>query len=138
MDGAGDEQSRPSLVVVTTDSATTSELCAWLARQLPSAEVAVGSGFYAAVAALARDADVVVAEVGMPSPRDIWRLAEIRNRVASAAIVVVADSTLLPRLIGPLRADLAVRFVHDLPPLRELVTGPAAVDHQTIRRRSRR
>ena len=127
-----------SLVVVTTEPVTTRALSTWLERQLPSGSVAVRTGFYATMAALARDFRVVVADIGMPSSRDGWRLVEIRNRVPSATIVVVADSTLLPRLAGPLRPDLAVRSVGDLPPLRELLTGPATIDDQTMRRRSRR
>jgi hypothetical protein len=88
--------------------------------------------------ALARPFDIVVADVGAQSPRDGWRLAEMRSRIVDATIVVVADAALLPALVGALRPDLAVRTVADLPPLRELVTGPATVDDQTIRRRSRR
>jgi hypothetical protein len=123
---------------VTTEPVTTRALSKWLERQLPSGSVAVRTGFYATMAALARDFRVVVADIGMPSSRDGWRLVEIRNRVPSATIVVVADATLLPRLAGPLRPDLAVRSVEDLPPLRELLTGPATIDDQTMRRRSRR
>lgn len=127
-----------SLVVVTTEPVTTRALSTWLERQLPSGSVAVRTGFYATMTALARGFRAVVADIGMPSPRDGWRLVEIRNRVPAATIVVVADATLLPRLAGPLRPDLAVRSIEDLPPLRELLTGPAAIDDQTMRRRSRR
>ena len=137
MADSGDDTG-PSLVVITTDQATARELSVWLERQLTDGRVAVRTGFYAAITALAGPFTVVVADVGMPSPRDGWRLGEMRSRIDGATLVVVADATLLPRLVGALRPDLAVRAVADLPPLRELVTGPAAVDGQTMRRRSRR
>ena len=138
MADAGDDLTGPSLVVITTDQATARELSEWLERQLPDGRVAVRTGYYATVSALVRLADVVVADIGRPNPRDVWRLAEMRNLAAAATVVVVADATLLPGLSGPLRPDLAVRSVSELPPLRELITGPAAIDPQTIRRRSRR
>jgi DNA-binding NtrC family response regulator len=138
MADTGDDQTGPSLVVVTTDQATARELSAWLERQLPDGRVAVRTGFYAAMTAFARSFDVVVADIGLPASRDVWRLAEVRNLAPDATVIVVADTTFLPRLVGPLRPDLAVRSVADLPPLRELMTGPAAIDDQTMRRRSRR
>jgi len=138
MNDAGGDPAEPSLVVVTTEAATTQETSAWLQRQLPAGAIGVRTGFYAAMTALARPFDVVVADVGVPSARDGWRLSEMRSRIAEATLVVIADSTLLPSLVGALRPDLAVRSVKDLPPWRELVTGPATVDDQTIRRRSRR
>jgi hypothetical protein len=137
-DTGDDGTGSPSLVVVTTDPVTTRALSAGLERQLPSGSVAVRTGFYATVSALARHPDVLIADIGAPNPRDEWRLAELRTVAADSTIVVVADATVLPRLAGPLRPDLCVRSVDELPPLRELLTGPAAVDDQTMRRRSRR
>lgn len=138
MTDTGADQGEPRLVVVTTERSTTQEFVGWLAGRLPSGRIAVRTGFYAAMATLARDFEVVVADVGVPSARDIWRLSELRTAAAGATIVVIADAALLPMLAGPLRPDLAVRSVADLPPWRELVTGPAVVEDQTIRRRSRR
>jgi hypothetical protein len=128
-----------ALVVVTTDAATTIELSGWLGKQLGAETMTVRHGFYAAMTAIARGFRVVVANVGVPNERDVWRLAELRTQAREATVVVVADATVLPRLVGPLRPDLAVRAPADLPPLRELlVTGTTGVDDQTMRRRSRR
>ncbi len=138
MADSGDDQTELSLVVVTTDPATARELSGWLERQLPDGRVAVRTGFYAAMTALARPFEIVIVDLGLPVLREVWRLAEIRNLAGEATIVVVADGRLLPLLSGPLRPDLAVRSVADLPPLRELVTGPAALEDQTMRRRSSR
>ena len=128
----------PPLVVVTTEPVTSRALSGWLERQLPAGSVAVRTGFYSAISALAHDPTVLIADIGVPNPRDLWRLAELRTVAADSTIVVVADASVLPRLAGPLRPDLAVRSVDELPPLRELLTGPAAVPDQTMRRRSRR
>src|SRR6478672_11651723 len=139
MTGDGDDAAGPALVVITTDASTTRELADWLGAQLSDGTVAVRAGFYAGMTAIARDFAVVIMEVGFPDERDVWRLAEVRTRAAEAAVVVVADATLLPRLAGPLRPDLAVRSTADLPPLRELlVSGTTSLNDQTMRRRSRR
>lgn len=130
----------PALVAVTTDPSTTAELTAWLGNTLDRDRVLVRRGFFAGVAALSAAPTVLVVDVGPPSGRDSWRLAELRHRAPDSTVVVVADATLLPLMTGALRADLAVTRVGDLPPLRELVVSavPASKPHQTMRRRSAR
>lgn len=129
-----------SLVAVTTDPLTTAELRAWLEQGVGDDRVVVRRGFYAGIAALAADPLVLVVDVGPPSDRDSWRLAELRQRASGATVVVVADALLLPALTGALHADLAVTKVEDLPPLRELTVGaaPRLRSTQTMRRRSAR
>jgi len=138
--GDGEPRPCPALVAVTTDPATTRELADWLSAGLPGESVAVGFGFYAAMAAISRGVPVVVINVGEPTGRDLWRLAELRERSCDGTMVVIADASALPLLCGPLQPDLAATDVAGLPPLRELlVDRPAALpDDQTIRRRSRR
>jgi len=109
------------LVVITTNPADTKAISAWLSPQLPDGEVVQAAGYFAAVSAIDRRAHAVVVDIGFPEGRDHWRLAEMRSRQADAAFVVVADATLLPRLAGAAKADLAVTRVADLPPLRELL-----------------
>ena len=129
----------PALVVVTTEAATTRELAEWLSRELPGGSISVGLGFYAGITAIARDTSVVVVNVGIPSGRDVWRMAELRERAHGATIVVVADATLLPMLSGPLQPDLAATSLAGLPPLRELLlTESAPLPDHTMRRRSSR
>ena len=143
MAGDGDDLAGTTLVVITTETTTSIQIAAWLRRQMPAERVAVRAGFYAGMTAIARDFSVVVVDVGVLDDRAAWRLAEVRTRAPGATVVVVADAVLLPRLVGPLRPDLAVRSTVELPPLRELlVTGttsiePSTID-QTIRRRSAR
>ena len=137
--GDGDDTAGTALVVVTTEAATTVELSGWLSQQLGSETLTVRRGFYDAMMAIARRFTVIVADVGDPVDRHLWRLAEIRTQAPDATVVVVADAAVLPHLAGPLRPDLAVRSVADLPPLRELLmTGTTPVVDQTMRRRSRR
>lgn len=128
------------LVVVTTNAADTTEVAAWLRAQLPDGEVAVVSGFYAGVAALASGRRAVILDAGPSGGRDSWRLAELRHRGGSdVAYIVVADATYLPQLSGALQTDLAVTSVDRLPPLRELlVTEEPLFDDQTIWRRTTR
>jgi hypothetical protein len=136
-----DNEPRPSpaLVVVTTEAATAHEVSDWLSRAVPADRMAVRHGFYAGMTAMSPSVTVVVVDVGVPTGRDVWRLAELRTRARAAAIVVIADATLLPMLCGPLRPDLVATSVGGLPPLRELLlTEAAAMPDQTMRRRSRR
>src|SRR3954463_9395132 len=109
------------LVVITTNPADTKAIAAWLSPQLPAGEVVEAAGYFAAVSAIEHRPRAVVVDVGFPEGRDHWRLAELRSRQADAAFVVVADATLLPRLAGAAKADLAVTRAADLPPLRELL-----------------
>jgi hypothetical protein len=90
------------------------------------------------MAALHEGRRIVVADVGIETGRDCWRLAELRHRASDATIVVVADATLLPAFSRELRSDLAVTGVAALPPLRELLVTAAPVLDQTSRRRSTR
>jgi len=127
------------LVVVTTNPADTAEVVAWLHTQLSVHDVAVATGFYAGVAALAAGPRAIVLDVGPPDSRDSWRLAELRHRGRDVAYVVLADATVLPHLTGALHTDLAVTSVNRLPPLRELlVTDEPLADDQTIWRRTTR
>lgn len=126
------------LVVVTTNAADTSAMEQWLAPQLPPDEVVRANGYYAAVSGLAQRPRALIVDVGVPSERDDWRLAELRARAAGAAIVVVADSTHLAALAAPLRADLALTQVRGLPPLRELlVSDEPVLDEHRARRHTR-
>jgi len=109
------------LVVITTNPADTNAISAWLSPQLPDGEVVHAAGYFAAVSSIERRPHAVVVDIGFPEGRDHWRLAEMRSRQADAAFVVVADATLLPRLAGAAKADLAVTRGADLPPLRELL-----------------
>lgn len=109
------------LVVVTTNATDTQAIAAWLGPQLPDGQVVRVAGYFAAVSAIERKPRAVVIDVGFPEGRDDWRLAELRSRTSDAAFVVVADATLLPRLAGATKADLAVNSAGDLPPLRELL-----------------
>lgn len=109
------------LVVVTTNTADTRAIAAWLGPQLPAGEVTQATGYFAAVSVFERRPRAAVIDVGYPEGRDDWRLAELRSRQPDAAFVVVADATLLPRLAGATKADLAVTTATDLPPLRELL-----------------
>jgi len=109
------------LVVITTNAGDTAAIVAWLRPQLPDGEVVRAAGYFAAVSALDRRSRAVVVDVGYLEGRDDWRLAELRARQPEAAFVVVADATLLARIAGTTRADLAVTSTADLPPLRELL-----------------
>lgn len=130
---------RTDLVVVTTNPGDTADVVAWLGPQLFPDNVAVVSGFFAAVAAITSGRRAVVVDIGTPDGRDGWRLAELRNRGRDIAYVVVADASLLPHLAGALRTDLAVTSAGRLPPLRELLlTKEVLVDDQTIWRRTMR
>src|SRR3954465_6730376 len=104
------------LVVITTNPADTKAIASWLSPQLPDGEVVQAAGYFAAVSAIERRPRAVVIDIGFPEGRDHWRLAELRARQADAAFVVVADATLLPRLAGASRADLAVTRDADLAP----------------------
>jgi hypothetical protein len=141
MSAAEDSEPRPTpaLVAVTTDPATTREIADWLSEGLAGESMAIGFGFYAAIAAIARDTSVVVANIGVPTGRDLWRLAELRERADRATIIVVADAAHLPLVCGPLHPDLAATSVAGLPPLRELFLAKSEpLPDQTMRRRSRR
>ncbi|HMC71192.1 MAG TPA: hypothetical protein VKJ07_18690 [Mycobacteriales bacterium] len=109
------------LVVVTTNASDMRAIAAWLGPQLPDGEVVQASGYFAAVSAIEQRPRAVVIDVGFPEGRDDWRLAELRSAQPHAAFVVVADASLLPRLAGATKADLAVTSAADLPPLRELL-----------------
>jgi alpha/beta superfamily hydrolase len=113
-----------ALVVVVTNLADANAATDWLRAQMPDGAVAVATGYHACVAAIARQARAVVANIGVPSGREDWRLAELRERNPEATIGVVADAGMLPRLVDTLRADTAVTSVDDLPPLRELLVTP--------------
>ena len=138
--GHGDEGIEGTrLVVVTTNTADTAEVAAWLRHQLSADDVTVATGFYAGVAALAAGPRAIVLDVGPPDGRDSWRLAELRHRGRDVAYVVVADATVLPQLTGALHTDLAVTSVNRLPPLRELLLSDEPLDDdQTIWRRTMR
>lgn len=127
------------LVVVTTNTADTNAIAAWLRPQLAAADLVVANGFYAGVSAIERRVRAVVIDVGVPDGRADWRLAEIRSRRHDAAYVVVADAVHLPAMIGALRADLAVTKTSDLPPLRELLVcdEPVVADDRARRRADR-
>jgi len=126
------------LVVITTNAGDTSAVAAWLGPQLPDGEVVRASGYFAAVSAIERRPHALVIDIGVPSGRDDWRLAELRERQPGAAFVVVADATLLPLLAGATRADLGVTSVADLPPLRELrLTDEPVVTDRADPRRTR-
>jgi hypothetical protein len=112
---------------VTTNAADCTAVRDALAVQTTD-EVQVARGFYATVAALAEDPIVLVANVGVPDGRSSWQLAELRRHTAQASVVVVADATLLPDLMGTLRADLAVTSVRGLPPISELALGGSTGD----------
>jgi DNA-binding NarL/FixJ family response regulator len=131
---------RTVLVVVVTNAADATATMRWLAPQLSDEQVAKVNGFYAAVAAIDRGAPAVVVDVGLPDGHDAWRLVELRVRQPDAAVVVIADATLLPGLRATLSADVAVTGTRHLPPLREvLVTDePVLKPDQTSSRRSRR
>src|SRR4051795_1114976 len=103
------------LVVITTNASDTAAIATWLAPQLPDGEVVRAAGYFAAVSALERRPRAVVVDVGYVAGRDDWRLAELRARQSECAFVVVADATLLPRIAGATRADLAVTSGADLP-----------------------
>ena len=128
------------LVVVVTNLADAGAAATWLSAQMRDEAVAVATGYHAAVAAIERGARAVVANFGVPSGREDWRLAELRARNPDATIGVVADAGLLPRLVATLRADVAVTSVSGLPPLRELlVSGETLVQpDQTSWRRTTR
>jgi hypothetical protein len=127
------------LVVVTTNSADTADVIAWLGPQHFDDDVIVASGFYAGVAALAGGWRAVVLDVGAPDSRDSWRLAELRHRAGEATYVVVTDATELAQLAGALQTDLAVTSVSRLPPVREmLVSEESLVGDQTSCRRAMR
>jgi hypothetical protein len=115
------------LLVVTTNAADAEAMAGWLAPHLAAGEVAVVSGYFAAVSALGSGHRAVVAEIGVPSGREDWRLAELRSRVPDAAVVVVADAVHVRELARPLRADLAVTSLRNLPPLRELLLSDEPV-----------
>lgn len=121
-------------MAVTTNAADTAAIGRWLRQQLPADQVATAAGYYAAVSALAGPARVVVVDIGVPDDRTDWRLAELRGRTAGAAVIVLADRTHVSALAAPLRADLAVTRMRDLPPLRELLLGddPVAADQATL------
>lgn len=125
------------LLVVTTNAADTAAMAEWLRPQLPDADVVTASGYYAAVSALNASPRVVVADVGAPSGRDDWRLAELRSRTAGVAVVVLADAAHVEELSGPLHADLAVTSLRRLPPLRELLVNdePVVADPPRASRR---
>jgi hypothetical protein len=131
-----------ALVVATVSAADAADVVGWLRRQRQGVRVVTCFGFHAAVPALSQPSEVLVAVLPPYQPSDDWRLAELRSRAPRASIVAVADPTLLPGLVGALRADLGVTRVDDLPPLREmLLTGPVRLDErpdQTNRRRSNR
>ena len=126
------------LVVVATNAADVDALMSWLSRQAPERLAHACSGFYPGMAALARGAGIVVIDVGTDMGRECWRLAELRDRAASATVVVIADAMLLPSFGGALHADLAVTGVDGLPPLRELLVSAEPELDQTSRRRSTR
>src|SRR3954451_1427899 len=109
------------LVVITTNPGDTRAIAGWLGPQLPDGEVVQAAGYFAAVSAIERRPRAVVIDVGFPEDHDVWRLAEPRSHQPDAEFVVVADATLLPRLAGATRADLAATSAADLPPLRELL-----------------
>src|SRR4051812_50103977 len=104
------------LVVITTNAGDSRAIAGWLGPQLPDGEVVQAAGYFAAVSAIERRAHAVVVDVGFPAGRDHWRLAEMRSRQADAAFVVVADATLLPRLAGAAKAELAGTRGAGLPP----------------------
>lgn len=127
------------LVVVTTNAADSAAMARWLRPQLPPDQVLVATGYYAAMSAISGSARSVVADLGVPADRDDWRLAELRARAPEAAIVVLADGVHVDHLAAPLRADLAVTRMRDLPPLRELlVNDEPVVEDQTALRRTTR
>jgi len=127
------------LVVITTNACDTAAIATWLEPQLVDGEVVKAAGYFAAVSAIERRPRSVVIDIGVPDGRDDWRLAELRARCRDAAIIVVADATLLPMLAGATHADLAVSTAGDLPPLRELLlTDEPVVSDQTGWRRTRR
>jgi len=129
-----------ALLVVVTAAADADAMSRWLGGQLPDGHVAMAHGYHAGVAAIARRSPAVVIDVGVMTGRDTWRLAELRSREPEAAVVVVADASLLSGLASVLRADLAVTSVSELPPLRELLLTdePLLRGDQTNSRRSRR
>jgi hypothetical protein len=135
---APDPDPPPRLIAVTANAADCDAVMAWVERQTGELVLRPCAGFYAAMAAVDRGDPVVVTSVA-PGV-DGWRLAELRARAGAGAVVVVlADATLLPMLAGALRADVAVTEVAALPPLREVVVGPAPLPRgQTMRRRSNR
>lgn len=127
------------LVIVTTNAADSAAVAQWLGPQLPAKRVSVATGYYAAMSAVATGSGAVVVDVGAPDGRNDWRLAELRERTPGAAIVVLADRSHLKQLAAPLRADLAVTRVRDLPPLRELLIDdePVVTDQTSLRRTTR-
>jgi hypothetical protein len=139
MRGDGDDDHSP-LVVLTTNPTDAGEVTALLQEQLTAGAVARCAGYYAAIPVLQTGARVVVVDVGSPRRHEAWRLADLRAHAPEASVVVVADATLLQPIAGAVGADLAVTSVAALPPLRELLLGPAAstVAPQTSRRRSTR
>lgn len=128
------------LVVVVTNLADAGAAASWLSAQMREEAVTVVTGYHAAVAAIERRNRTVVANFGVPSGREDWRLAELRARHPDATIGVVADAGLLPRLVATLRADVAVTSVEGLPPLRELLVSdePLMQPDQTSWRRTTR
>ena len=129
-----------ALLVVVTTAADADAMSRWLDAQLPDGHVATAHGYYAGVAAIARRSPAVVIDVGVMTGRETWRLAELRARQPDAAVVVVAEASLLSGLASILRADLAVTSVSELPPLRELLLTdePLLRGDQTSSRRSQR
>ena len=128
------------LVVLVTNAGDAESARRWLAPQLNEEQVVYVAGFYAAMAAVDRGFPAVVVDIGVPDGHDAWRLAELRARRPDAAVVVIADATLLPGLQATVRSDVAVTHTRQLPPLREvLVTDePVLRPDQTSSRRSRR
>jgi hypothetical protein len=141
--GHGERAQATRLVVVTTNAADSAAVAAWLAPQVPAADVATAVGFYAGVAAIDAGRRAVVLDVGAPDGQDGWRLAELRERRTATGspevtYLVVADATHLPQLSGALGTDLAVTSVDRLPPLREVlvtdvpVTDVLAIDEASL------
>lgn len=128
------------LIAVVTNSSDSRAMAEWLTRELAAEHVARARGYHAAVAAAEQGVTAVVADVGTPSGREDWRLAELRSRRPEATVVVVAEAAHLATLTSTLNADLAVTSVDALPPLREVFVGaePLLPDDQTSWRRSRR
>jgi len=126
-------RSLTQLIIVADGEPYADAVCAWLADQLSDTSPERVTGYYAAVTALGAGAPIIVMDAAVSTPRDEWQLAQLRTHCEAATVIVVGEQPRRGALAGAVHADLEVPNVSDLPPLRELVTGPAPVARSTRR-----
>jgi hypothetical protein len=134
---AGGTPTHTRLLIVADGDAHARAVAVWLGER-PAEPIERVTGFYAAVAALGRHVPIVVMDAAVSTPRDEWQLAQLRPYCEQTTVVVVGEEPRRGALAGALRAELTVPSADQLPPLRELVTGPAGGLVQPDTRRTRR